>query len=206
MKKEYVLGILFFSGLWGISEAVLGGALYGANVEHASIILNAIGIIVLTFANVYCARIGTATAIASFAMLYKFLNEPFFACHFLAIFLIGLCYDLTVNVVRIKNRAISAVATVYLSYALFALMITYVFRYGYWVQGGFAKILSHVGIDGSLAAVVSAIVVPVSSSIAERLKQKSASPFGLQWRFATGGVPILTVGLWVFGVGVYLFS
>lgn len=34
MRKEHVLGILFFSGLWGLCESVLGGALYGGGSAH----------------------------------------------------------------------------------------------------------------------------------------------------------------------------
>ena len=206
MKKELIVGILFFSGLWGVSEAVLGEALYKADVAHASVVLTVIALIVLTFANVYFPQKGTATAIAACAMLYKFLNAPFFACHLLGIFLVGLCYDTALNVAKIKNRVISAIATVYVSYALFALMMTYVARYEYWVQGGLGKVLSHVGVSGTIAAVACAVVVPLSGRIAEGLKQSSAMPFGLRWRLVPGGVSLLTVGLWIFGLGVYLLS
>ena len=48
MKKEHILGILFFAGLWGISEAVLGGVLYRAAVPYASVPLTIIGFIVMS--------------------------------------------------------------------------------------------------------------------------------------------------------------
>ena len=87
MKAERVLGILFFGGLWGLSEAVLGDTLYSANVPYASVPLTVIGFVVMTFAWVYFPQRGTATLIAACAMLYKFFNEPFFACHLLGILL-----------------------------------------------------------------------------------------------------------------------
>ena len=71
MKKEYILGILFFGGLWGISEAVLGDALYSANVPYASVPLTVIGFILMAIAQVYLPQKGTATLIAGFAMLYR---------------------------------------------------------------------------------------------------------------------------------------
>ncbi len=160
MKKEYILAILFFGGLWGISEAVLGDALYSANVPYASVPLTVIGFVLMAVARVYFPQIGTATLIAACAMLYKFLNAPFFACHILGIFLTGVCYDLFVSVFKIKNRSLSAAAAVYLSYTLFALMITYIFRYEHWVQAGFAGVLRHIVISGSMAALACAILVP----------------------------------------------
>ncbi len=145
MKKKHVLGILFFSGLWGLSEAKLGGLLYIAGLQdYAAIPLTALALIILTIARAYLPQLGTATLIAACAMLYKFLNTPFFACHFLGILLTGVCYDLVFGVFRIKSRALSAVAAVYMSYALFAVLITYIFRYDYWVLAGLGKVLHHI--------------------------------------------------------------
>ncbi len=74
MRKQYVLGVLFFAGVWGISEAVLGGALYAAGVPHASVLLTVVALAVLTLARSYFPLRGTGTLIAACAMLYKFLN------------------------------------------------------------------------------------------------------------------------------------
>lgn len=205
MSKRMFLAVLFFSGLWGLSEAALGGALYGAEVAHASVILTVIGLVVLTFANVYFPQKGVATAIAGCAMLYKFLNLPFYACHLPAIFLIGICYDLFLNGAKIKNRALSAVFVVYASYASFALIMTYIVRYGFWVEGDFGKVVSHIGVSGSMAALASAVVVPLSFRLAKRLKNKYPSPFDFQWRFLPGSVSFATVVLWIFGLVIYFF-
>jgi len=206
MKKEYVLGVLFFSGLWGISEAVLGDALYRADVPYASVPLTIIGFIILTFGCVYLLQKGTATLIAGFAMLYKFLNEPFFACHLLGIFLMGVCYDLLFNALKIKKGFLPSALVAYLSYASFAILITYVFRYSTWVQGGFMKVLRHVGISGGMAALGCAVLLPLSFHLAQRCKENFAVPFRLQLRLVTGGVSALTIGLWVFGVTMYFIS
>ena len=206
MKKEYILAILFFSGLWGISEAVLGDALYRANVPYASIPLTIIGFVIMTFGRVYFPQRGTATLIAACAMLYKFLNAPFFACHLLGIVLMGLCYDLFFSIFAIKNRPLSAAAATYLNYALFALMITYAFRYDYWVQAGFAKVLRHIGIDGSIAALGCAVLVPLSFRLGEQLKVNFAMPFRLRLQLAPGSVSVVTIGLWIFSTAVYFLN
>lgn len=206
MKKEYVFGILFFSGLWGISEAVLGDVLYRDDVPYASVPLTVIGFVILTFARTYFPQKGTATLIAACAMLYKFLNAPFFACHLLGIFLLGACYDMFFNVLKLKNQSISAVLATYAGYSSFALMITYVFRYHHWVEGGLAKIMSHIGIGGTLAALGCAVFVPLSFRFGERLKAKFDMPFRLRLQLASGGVSVVTAGLWAFGIAGYLFS
>ena len=206
MKKEYVLGILFFSGLWGISETVLGDALYRADVPYASVPLTIIGFVILTFAKVYFPQKGTATIIAGCAMLYKFLNAPFFACHLLGILIIGVCYDAAFGAFKIKNRSLCAAAATYINYALFALMITYVFGYYHWVQGGVGKLLEHVAITGTIAALGCAVFVPLSFRLGQQLKVKSAMPFRLQFQLAPGSVSLVTTGLWALGIAVYLFS
>lgn len=205
MKKEHIFAVLFFGGLWGISEAVLGGALYSANVPYASVPLTVIGFIVMTIARTYFPQKGTATLIAACAMLYKFLNVPFFGCHLLGIFMTGLWYDLFFSVFKIKNRSLSAVTAVYLSYASFALMITYVFRYEHWVQAGFAEVLRHIGISGSMAALGCAVLVPASIRFAEMVKANYVRPFNLRLQLVPGGMLALTIGLWLFSITAYIF-
>jgi len=202
MKKtrEYLMAVLFFSSVWGISEAVLGDTLYRLDVAYASVPLSVIGFVVLTFARVYFPKTGTATLIAACAMLYKFLNAPFFGCHLLGILLMGACYDLFFAVFKMKSRWLAALAATYLSHTLFALTITYVFRYDYWVQGGFGKVLGHVGIGGSIAAVACAVVVPLSFRLGERLKRGLPAPFAFRLQWAAGGVSVITIGLWALSV------
>jgi len=192
--------MLFFGSLWGVSEAVLGGVLYRANMPHASVPLSVIGFVILTFAWVYSPRAGTATVIAAFAMLFKFLNEPFFACHLLGILLMGGCYDLFFGVFKVRRQWLGALAATYLGYALFALMITYLFAYAPWVAGGFGKVLGHVAIGGSLAALASAVLVPWSFRAGEKLKVRLASPFTPRFQWTSGLISATTFALWSLGV------
>jgi hypothetical protein len=206
VKREYILGVLFFGGVWGLSEAVLGGALYAAQVPYASVPLTAVGLAVLTVARAYFPQKGTATLVAACAMLYKFLNSPFFGCHLLGILITGACYDLVFDVLKIRTKALAAAVVTYLSYAAFALMITYLFRYQHWVQGGLALVLRHIFLAGSLAAVTCAGVVPLSARFAERLKSRSPAPFGLLRFPIANGISAVTLGLWASAVAMCLLS
>ena len=205
-KKEWILAMLFFSSLWGISETALGGALYRANVPRASVLLSVIGFVVLTFAWVYFPRAGTGTVIAACAMLFKFFNEPFFACHLLGILLMGVSYDLFFGVFKIRSRWLSSLAATYVGYALFALLITYVFAYGPWVEGGLRKVLGHVAIGGSLAALANAVLVPWSFRAGERLKTRLASPFSPRFQWAAGLISATTFVSWAMVTATYFIG
>ncbi len=209
MKKgleNLLLPVLFFSALWGLCEAAFGGYLYGRGVSYSSVYLTIIAFGILTVARFYLPQIGTATAIAALAMLYKFFNSPFYGCHLLGILLTGVSYDLFFSVFKIKSRSLCAAAAVYLSYTSFAIMITYVFRYDYWAQAGITKVLSHIGISGSIAALGCAAVVPLSFRFGKWLKAKYAMPFELSFRLIPSGVSVIAAGLWIFGVSAYLLS
>ncbi len=205
MKKEYILGILFFGGLWGVSEAVLGDALYSANIPYASIPLTIIGFIIMTMARAYFPRMGTATLIASFAMLYKFLNVPFYGCHLLGILMTGFCYDLFFSIIKIKKPSLSAAGAAYSSYALFGLMITYVFQYEHWVQAGFSGVLRHIAISGSIAALGCLVCVPICIQLTERFKTKLTQAFNMRLQPVPGSILAITIGLWVFGIAAYIY-
>ena len=200
MKRDYLLGILFFGSLWGASEAGLGGYLYRAHIPHASVPLTVIAFMILTVAKIYLPQKASATFIGSVAMLYKFLNAPFFACHLLAIFLLGLSYDLVLHLFKIRSKALFGLAASYLGYILFALTITYVFRYHYWTEGGFARILRYVGISGSLSAIANFVAVPLSNNFGRLLKQRTINPFEFKSRLATGSVSLITLTLWFLGI------
>ena len=209
MKKgleKRILPVLFFSALWGLSEAAFGNYLYSRNVSYASVYLTIIAFGILTVARFYLPHVGAATAIAALAMLYKFFNSPFYSCHLLGILMTGISYDVFFGLFRVKNRSLAAAAAVYVSYLSFALMITYVFRYGYWAQAGLPKIFSHVFINGSIAALGCALVVPLSFRFGKWLKSICAAPFELRFRLVPGGVSLVAVGLWIFGISAYVLG
>jgi hypothetical protein len=199
MKKEHVLGILFFGGLWGIAEATLGNYMYRHDIPYASVALTAIGLVLLTLSRPYFSWKGAATLIAGTAMLYKFLNEPFFACHLFGIVLLGAAYDLFFSTRWIRNRSLAAVLAVYVGYAAFAIMLAYIVRYQPWVKAGFPKVFNHIAVSGSLSAVVCAVCVPLAARLADRIKARLDMPFSLNLRWAPASMSLVTTAVWVFG-------
>ena len=118
----------------------------------------------------------------------------------------GVCYDVVFGLFKGRNLSLCAAAAAYINYALFALMITYVFRYSYWIEGGFGKVFEHIAIAGTMAAVGSAVFVPLSFRLAQRLKARVAMPFNLRFQLASGGVSLITSALWIFGIAAYVLS
>ena len=200
MKKELVLAVLFFSALWGLSEAIFGGVLYTKYVPLASIPLTVIGLVVLTLARGYFRQGGVATTIAACAMLYKFLNTPFFACHLLAILLLGICYDVFFTRSLIKNSSLCAAVVVYTSYAAFALLVAYIFRFSYWVEGGILKVLFHILAEGTIAAGLCAVMVPLAEQGVEKLKDQISMPFELRSNLISCGTVIVASVVWFCGI------
>ena len=200
MRKNYLLGILFFSALWGFSEAVLGGALHRAHIPHSSVPLTIIGFSILTIANIYLPKKGSLTIIGAIAMLYKFLNAPFFACHLLAIFLLGFSYDLIFNFLKLKDKSFSALIATYLGYTLFAFTITYLFRYHYWTEEGLPRIFRYIGISGTWASLGNFILVPLSFRLGRMAKEKLINPFEFKSKLVTGIATVVTVSLWIAGI------
>jgi hypothetical protein len=197
MKKDYILGVLFFSGLWGLSEAGLGGALYRANVEHSSIILTLVAFGILAISRAYLPQRGTATLMGLCAMLFKFFNSPVFACHFAGIAILGISFDLFFAFLDIKNKAVAGFVAAFFNYVAFAVFMTFIIRYHYWT-GSMSKFNGHI-IAGIFAAAGCAIVVPLMLKAGQLIKARFEMPFNL--KFST--VSLATAGLWVFSLAVF---
>jgi len=204
MKRQHVLGIVLCGGLWGLSEALLGGRLYAAGFRQAApVVLAVVAFAILTVGRLHVPWPGSSAAIAALAMLFKFLNEPFFACHLLGIFLLGAAFDAAWSLARGRTQPIVGAAATYAGFALFALTITYVFRYHYWVVGGWPKVAWHVGVLGTIAAACNAVVVPLAAAADKRIAALSARH--ASWRvWASRAGAAAAAALWAFAVVVYV--
>ncbi|OPZ98261.1 MAG: hypothetical protein BWY71_01319 [Planctomycetes bacterium ADurb.Bin412] len=196
MKKQMILGWLFFSAVWGLSEVLLGGSLFGYKIPYASIPLVVIGFLVLSLARVFFPYLGMATLIAVGALFFKFLNAPFYKCHYLGILVTGISFDLFFAVLALKRRWLAAAAAAWFNNLAFAVLMTYVIHYQPWVQNHPEKFLYHVLISGSVIAVLSAFLVPLCLRQAESLRQKYPAPFQWQPGLAARMIPLASTLCW----------
>ncbi len=159
MSKKEILSVLLLGSLWGYFEIAVGGALYGANIPYADVFLSIIALGLLGIASTAVSKVGSATIIAAIASLFRVVNTSPHYCHLLAIFLLGVAFDITMRMIKRKNPVFIGALSAYMGYALFAFAITYIFRYHYWVSAGFPKVLRYVGINGSFTAIGGSISV-----------------------------------------------
>lgn len=175
MKKTFIVNLLVFSGLWGFSEAFIGDLLYTHSVPAAGLILSIIAFVILCISRNFILFQGSAVLIASVAMLYKFLNEPFYPCHLLGIFMLGLGYDIFFSLYWPRRKLLAPAASAYFSYAAFALLITYVFRYSHWVEKGLTGVLQYILLHGTVCAVIFSLSAPRLCALGGHLQNMTSN-------------------------------
>ncbi len=159
--------LFLFGSIWGINEVFLGEILYRNEVQHSSVILTAIALFLLAVSRGLINKPGSSALIGTFAVLFRLANTAPSYCHLLGIFLLGAAFDVFSSLL-IKNEertplrwGAAGVLSAFINNAFFALSITYIFRYDYWVAGGFSKVSQHIFISGSIIAVIAALIVPL---------------------------------------------
>lgn len=192
--------LFVFGSLWGLSEVAGGKVLYEADIPHASVYLSASGFFLLAVARGLLNKRGTSSVIGGMAALFRLVNASF-VCHIMGIFLMGVAFDLAASILLKGDKksflrsTLTGITGAYGGYALFALIITYVVRYEMWVAGGWQKVLDHVFLTGSLAAVVAAILVPMGYALGLRSRTHAR----LESRWAFSGSLVFVVILWTLG-------
>lgn len=159
--------LFLFGSIWGINEVFLGGILYRNDVQGSSVILTVMALFLLAISRGMINKPGSSALMGIFAVLFRLANTAPSYCHLLGIFLLGATFDVFSSLL-IKNKehaplrwGAAGMLSVLGNNALFALLITYVFRYEYWVAGGLSKVLQHIFISGSITAVIAALLLPL---------------------------------------------
>jgi len=193
--------LLLFGSLWGISEVFGGEVLSKNKIAYASVWLSAWAFFVLAAARGFLNKPGSSSIIGAFAAVFKLVNAAPFFCHLLGIFFLGLVFDIVSTLLMRHERKISYRSSVsgalsaYGGYALFALVITYIVRYEYWTVGGFAKVLHHIFVRGSYAALMALVAVPLGYWIG--FNGKTMAGRRPEWAYA--GALVALVVLWTLG-------
>ena len=159
--------LFLFGSIWGINEVFLGEILYQNEVAQSSVILTVMALFILALSRGMINKPGSSTLIGAFAVLFRLANTAPSYCHLLGIFLLGATFDLFASL-WLKNEekspikwGLSGAASAFVNNVTFALMITYIFRYEYWVVGGMAKVSNHIFVSGSISALLAAFIVPL---------------------------------------------
>ena len=196
------LWLLLFGSLWGLVEVGGGEVLYRAGVPQASVFLTGWALFVLAAARGVLNRPGTSSAVGALAALYKLANAAPFYCHLLGIFFLGLVFDVFASLLLRQGRkagwvraSVSGALSAYTGNALFAVLMTFIVRYKYWVGDGLVKFSRHILISGSYAALAACLLVPLVFWVGV-----GGGAFVLRRpRTAMAGAAALTLAAWTLG-------
>jgi hypothetical protein len=199
MKKyKPVMWLFLFGSIWGINEVFLGEILYRNEVQNSSIILTVMAFFFLAIARGMINKPGSSALIGTFAVLFRLANTAPSYCHLLGIFLLGATFDAFSSLlIKNKERAslrwgATGMLSAFVNNALFALSITYVFRYEYWVAGGFSKVAQHIFISGSIITLIAALIVPLGFFIGKN----GGVLFERRPRWSYAGTVLGSIALW----------
>lgn len=193
MKKPgwRLICLFLLASAWGLSELVGGETVW----------LTAWALFVLAVARVLVNRVGSSTALAAIAVLFKSVNTAPFLCHLAGIALLGIAFDLMATLLWREDRkayvraAITGVSSAYLSCFLFATSMVWIVEYQHWVGGGFERVGEHTLTSGSRGALVGLVAVPLGLGLGRLLVRGAES----QPRTILGAAATACLALWVLG-------
>jgi hypothetical protein len=200
MKKfRPIMWLFLFGSIWGINEVFLGEILYRYEVQNSAVILTVMALFLLAISRGMINKAGSSALIGAFAAIFRLANTAPSYCHLLGIFLLGVTFDVFASMlIKQKDRTpvkwgLVGAMSAFGNNAIFALLITYVFRYEYWVIGGFSKVSHHIFVNGSISALLAAFLVPIGFLIG-----KSGGIFAEnrpRWSYA--GTILGSIALWI---------
>ena len=192
---------MLFGSLWGINELLTGEFLSARNVDNASLILSAAAIFILAASRGMINKPGSSTLVGFIAAVFKLVHVAPFYCHLAAIFILGVMFDLITSIFLRKNadrsvkQAFTGSASAFSNNALFGFLMTYAFRYKYWISDGNKKMVDHIFIDGSLLAFLALFLTPLGFKIGLALKKISSR----QPVLSLAGSSASAVLIWILG-------
>ena len=209
-KKKLILGIILFGSIWGGLEALGISIMRSFDFSMKSPFLAATGILVLGAARMIMPRRGSTFLMGLVAACFKFLTLPqILFCQVLAVAVQGAVLDLTFSYAEKRNLSkwfslgMVGVFSMYLNYALFSLLETYVVLNPFWVEKGFSGILNYTFLEGSLAAALCFVFINFGFSLG-----RSLAPSFSQWQavkakaYSIGSI-LAASGCWIFGFMLY---
>lgn len=209
-KKKLILGIILFGSIWGGLEALGISIMRSFDFSLKSPFLAATGILILGAARMIIPRKGSTFLMGLVAAGFKFLALPqIFFCQVVAVAVQGAVLDFAFSYAEKKkplnwfSLGMVGVFAMYVNYALFSLLETYVVLNPFWVNKGFSGVLNYTFLEGSLACALCFVFINLGFGLG-----KSLSPIFGQWQALKAkaysvGTVVAALGCWVLGFVLY---
>jgi hypothetical protein len=209
-KKKLILGIILFGSIWGGLEALGISIMRAFDFSFKSPFLAATGILILGAARMIMPRRGSTFLMGLVAAGFKFLTLPqIFFCQVAAVAVQGAVLDLAFSyaekrdVSKWLSLGMVGVFAMYLNYALFSLLETYVVLNPFWVDKGFSGVLNYTFLEGSAAALLCFLCINLGFALGRSLAPAFTQWQALKARAYNVGTAIAALGCWVLGFVLY---
>jgi len=201
LKIKDIPWLILFGSLWGINELITGEFLSAQGMDHSSLVLSAAAVFILAASRGMINKPGSSSLVGSVAVVFKWVHVAPFYCHLAAIFILGFIFDLFASILLRKKadstikQALTGSASAFSNNALFGFIMTYIFRYSYWIVDGNQKMIRHIFIDGGLLVFLSLFLAPLGFKFGLSLEKISSR----QPIWALAGSSAGAILVWILG-------
>ena len=199
--KKYLLWILLFGSLIGLSETLIASF----DIPYRSVLLSSITILLLSMARFQIPKSGTSFLIIAIAILFKINNFGFYTCspNFLlcgptAMIMLGISYEVFASLFIRKDTLkylsfiLTCGITAILTFSIFGIMNTYILK-----TWDTTRLTEYILIKSTLTAILSGAVSMLVLYLMKAFKSESSLKFSQYVINSLLG--IVVVVLWVFG-------
>jgi hypothetical protein len=199
--KKYLLWILLFGSLIGLSETLIASF----SMPYRSVILSSITILLLSIARIQIPKFGTSFLIIAIAILFKINNFGVYSCspNFLlcgptAMLMLGISYEVFASLfikkdsLKYLNLILTCGITAIVTFSIFALMNTFILKT--WDTTRFTE---YILIKSTLTAILSGTVSMLALYLKKTFQSESSPK--LSHYVINSVLGIVVVILWVFG-------
>lgn len=164
-KYEKILFILLMGSLWGALELFGGDTFRACGVANKSAYLFGLGLIILYASKRVVGFAGSVVIMAAITCIFKTASTHFYACQIAAVMINGVIFDAAYQSFKnqlnasILYRLIAAPILAYISFAIFAIMATFVFKEAGWATRGWESVREYLLTSASIASLFSIVTI-----------------------------------------------
>jgi hypothetical protein len=164
-KDEKILFVLLMGSFWGALELFGGDTFRACGISNKSAYLFGLGLIILYASKRVVDFAGSVVLMAAIACIFKTASTHFYACQIAAVMINGIIFDAGYTIYKsqlnasIIYRIIAAPLLAYISFAIFAIMATFVFKEAGWATNEWSGIREYLLTSALIASLFSIVTI-----------------------------------------------
>lgn len=176
IQLKAMIFILAGGMLWGLVElaGVLSVGPSSAFYIYLPSALTALALLILFNVKKSVRMPGAAIIMALIAIWYKSIGHLFFPCMAVAMLCLAAAFDFAFWLSKdklnsFKDHIIFSAATIFSSFVIFVIIMTFIVQNPFWVAGGFGRIAQYVLLNGTLAVCLIAPLLYLTTRSEKKL-------------------------------------